>query len=107
VNDFERAVADGQRRLEVEQLRQLKPGQRPFMESWWMLALWSLQAWPRVLLAVAEPTHDRVGEALFFSGLFAVFLVFWLRARRKAAARRAQLAVELAQSGDGTGNRSS
>lgn len=95
MNEFERRVADGERTLQIEELRRLKDGRRPFFESWWFLGLMSVQAWPRALVAVREPTSERVWEAAFFGLLFIVVLLAWLLARRTGARRRAELRREL------------
>ena len=111
LNEFERLVAEGERRLQLEELRRSGRLRRPFFESWWFSGLMSLQVWPRVLLTLADPqrTSDRVWEAVVFSLLFLLFLPFWVRARRKGAARREELWRELEAEqfppGEGDGQR--
>ncbi len=107
MNEFERLVADGERKWQLEELRS-SGGRRPFGETWWFPALISLQVWPRALMALEEPTGDRVWEAVIFSLLLVVFLLFWLRGRRRGAARREELRRELdaQQSAPGEGKRS-
>jgi hypothetical protein len=111
VNEFERLVAEGEHRLQLEELRRSGRLRRPFFESWWFPGLMSLQVWPRVLLTLADPerTSERVWEAVVFSLLFLLFLAFWLRARRKGAARREalwrELETEQSPPGEGEGQR--